>query len=385
MNKHKGMKSMPASELLFFELLQVAMGTRESLSHIPSACEWEEMKVLCMKHAVPGVGFYAMRQLAETDAGCSPPRALIMEMYSLERKMACAYEQQIKDVRRLTGLFEKEGFGSCVLKGCGLAGMYPRGMQRMSGDIDIWVVPRGREKEDLNRRRREVVALCCRVVGRRDVFYHHTDLPLKGKEIEVHFTPSWMFAPWHNRGLQRFFMEEWGNRRIVNATGADANDGAEVFCVPSLEMNVVYVLLHIYRHVFAEGVGLRQVVDFFYVLQQEGWDRERVKRVLKSLGMMRFAGAVMWVMQEVLAMPAEMMLCSPDERKGRLLLSEIMLAGNFGKWDERISRVNRSCLWCRGAENMRRNMRLVWHYPSEALCAPIWKMWQKVWRFSEGY
>lgn len=373
--------------ILFFELLQVALGTRESLSYVPSAQEWDEMKVLCMKHAVPGVGFYAMRRLSENGAACVPPREIIMELYALERKMVLANVQQTADAVRLTWLFEQEGFCSCLLKGRGLARLYPEGMQRMSGDIDIWVVPQGGEGDPLYKRRRAVVDLCRRVIGCRDVFYHHTDMPLKGKEIEVHFTPSWMFAPWHNRRLQRFFEEEWENRRLVRMqrTGSDAKAMGDGYYVPSLEMNAVYVLLHIYRHVFAEGVGLRQVVDYFYVLHQDGLDKERVKEVLRSLGMMRFAGAVMWVMQEVLAMPADLMLCPPDGRRGRLLLREIMLAGNFGKWDERISGMDRSSLWCRLIENMRRNMRLVRHYPSEALCAPLWKAWQKAWRCREGY
>ena len=369
---------------MFFELLQVALGPRESLSHVPSAKEWEEMKVLCMKHAVPGVGFYAMRKLSENGAACVPPREIIMELYALERNMALANAQQTEDVMKLTWLFEQEGFCSCLLKGCGLARMYPEGMQRMSGDIDIWVVPKGKENEPLQRRRREVIQLCRRVVGRRDVFYHHTDLPLKGKEIEVHFTPSWMFAPWHNRRLQRFFQKEWKNRRFVKVQ--DSLENAETlqdgYYVPSLEMNAVYVLLHIYRHVFAEGVGLRQVVDYFYVLHQKGLDRERVISVLKSLGMVHFTGAVMWVMQEALGMEGEVMLCEPDKRRGRLLLAEIMQAGNFGKWDERLSGIDRNSLLSRMMENMQRNMRLVWHYPSEALCAPFWKMWQKLWRLT---
>ena len=367
---------------MFFELLQVALGSRESLSHIPSAKEWEEMKVLCMKHAVPGVGFYAMRKLSENGAACVPPREIIMELYALERNMALSNAKQTEDVMKLTWLFEREGFCSCLLKGCGLARMYPEGMQRMSGDIDIWVVPKGMENEPLQRRRREVLELCRRVVGRRDVFYHHTDLPLKGKEIEVHFTPSWMFAPWHNRRLQRFFQKEWKNRRLVRVQEGVANvkTMTEGYYVPSLEMNAVYVLLHIYRHVFAEGVGLRQVVDYFYVLHQKGLDRERVISVLKSLGMMSFTGAVMWVMQEALGLERALMLCEPDERRGRMLLNEILLAGNFGKWDERLSGMNRNSLLSRMIENMHRNMRLVWHYPSEALCAPLWKMWQKAWR-----
>ena len=361
----------------------MALGSRESLSHVPSAKEWEEMKVLCMKHAVPGVGFYAMCKLSENGAACVPPREIIMELYALERNMALANAKQTEDVMKLTWLFEQEGFCSCLLKGCGLARMYPEGMQRMSGDIDIWVVPKGMENEPLQRRRREVLELCRRVLGHRDVFYHHTDLPLKGKEIEVHFTPSWMFAPWHNGRLQRFFQEEWKNRRFVRVQEgvANAKTMTEGYYVPSLEMNAVYVLLHIYRHVFAEGVGLRQVVDYFYVLHQKGWDRERVISVLKSLGMVRFTSAVMWVMQEALGLERALMLCEPDERRGRLLLNEILLAGNFGKWDERLSGMNRNSLLNRMIENMHRNMRLLWHYTSEALCAPFCKMWQKAWRF----
>ena len=118
------------------------------------------------------------------------------------------------------------------------------------------------------------------------------------------------------------------------------------------------------------------------MLLQDGLDKERVKDVLKSLGMMRFAGAVMWVMQEAMGLEKEFMLCAPDERRGRLLLAEIMQAGNFGKWDERLSDINRSSLLSRMNENMHRNMRLVRHYPSEALCAPIWKAWQKLWRLT---
>lgn len=369
---------------LFFELLQVALGTRESLSHVPSAMEWEEVKELCMKHAVPGVGFYAIRKLSERSAGSVPPRELVMELYALERRMSETNAGQMADASKLTWLFEYEGFASCVLKGCGLAGLYPHGMARVSGDIDIWVMPKGKEGESLNVRRREVLALCRKVVGYRDVFYHHTDLPLKGKEIEVHFTPSWMFAPWHNARLQRFFQEEWHNRCFVRVqeTGLDDKAMGEGFYVPSLEMNAVYVLLHIYRHVFAEGVGLRQVVDYFYVLHQDGLDKERVKDVLKSLGMIRFAGAVMWVMQEAMGLEKGFMLCAPNERRGRLLLAEIMQAGNFGKWDERLSGMNRHSLLSRMNENMHRNMRLVRHYPSEALCAPIWKAWQKLWRLT---
>lgn len=363
-----------AQEGLFFEVLQVALGSRESLSYVPSAIEWGEIKELCIRHALPGVGFYAIRKLSETDAGYLPPRVMILELYALERKMIQTIEQQIEDARRLTELFEQEGFGACILKGCSLAGIYPHGLARMPGDIDIWVAPRGGENDSLSRRRKRVVALCRRVAVRREVFYHHTDLPLKGKHIEVHFTPSWMFAPWHNACLQRFFAEEWHNR----CWNGD-------FYVPSREMNAVFILLHIYRHVFDEGVGLRQVVDYFFVLKHGIGDRGRVLEAIDAVGLRSFAGAMMWILHVVLGLEKEYLICPVDEGRGRLLLEEIMIAGNFGKYDFRTAGVNRNSLWERFVTNMSRNLRLLRHYPSEALWAPVWKIWQKAWQFYNNY
>lgn len=361
-------------EGLFFELLQVALGTRDTLSRVPSAIEWGEIKDLCLRHALPGVGFYAIRKLSDSDTGLLPPRVMILEQYALERKMLQANAQQIEDARRLTELFKQEGFGACVLKGCSLAGIYPNGMARMSGDIDIWVVPQGVGHDSLCIRRKRVIALCRMVAERREVFYHHTDLPLKGKHIEVHFTPSWMFAPWHNANLQRFFAEEWPNR----CWNGD-------FYVPSVQINAVYVLLHIYRHLFDEGIGLRQVIDYYFVLKNDVGDKERVIRVLKSVGLYKFAGAMMWVLHEVLNMPKEYMLCPADEARGKQLLDEIMQAGNFGKYDERLSSLNRKSLLSRLKQNINRNIRLMRYYPSEAICSPFWKIWQKLWQLYNGY
>ena len=365
---------------LFFELLQVALGARGMLSRVPSEEEWREMMRLCLKHALGGVGFYAMHKMAEEGAECAPGGELLVDMYGLNFRLKQRNDRAVADILNLTRILEAEGFESCVLKGQGLALLYPKGMERAAGDIDIWVAKRG-EWHSLDRRRKEIVALCRGVVGRMPVFYHHTKMPLKGRDIEVHFTPSWMNCPWHNARLQAFFDEEWRRRRFVDGVGMPVHDrelAAKGFHIPSMEMDAVFVLLHMYRHVFSEGVGLRQVLDYYLVLQQEGLDRERVMKVLASVGLDGFAGAMMWVLREVMAMQREDMLCVPDERRGRFLLREIMLAGNFGRYDERLSGVDRSSLWSRFVENMHRNLRLVRFYPAEALWAPLWKVWQKV-------
>ena len=144
----------------------------------------------------------------------------------------------------------------------------------------------------------------------------------------------------------------------------------------------MYILVHIYRHLFAEGVGLRQLLDYYFVLQQ-GFtevEREETLRTLRSLGMMRFTRAVMWVLQEVYGMPDRYLLTSPDEEEGEFLLDEIMLAGNFGKHDERMQRAEGEGAFRWGLRKVLRNFRFVRSYPSEVLWSPLFKVWHLFWR-----
>lgn len=36
--------------------------------------------------------------------------------------------------------------------------------------------------------------------------------------------------------------------------------------MPMTSFNVIYILSHLYRHVFTEGIGLRQLIDYYFVL-----------------------------------------------------------------------------------------------------------------------
>ena len=138
--------------------------------------------------------------------------------------------------------------------------------------------------------------------------------------------PTWMYSPFADRRLQRFFREEARWDETVPGGG---------FHVPSERLNLVFVLLHIYRHFFTEGVGLRQLLDYFFVLRNcsDASERQHVMSVLKSLGVARFTAAVMWVLAMCFRLEEEYMLCPPDEVEGRFLLIEVMKAGNFGQYD----------------------------------------------------
>lgn len=157
--------------------------------------------------------------------------------------------------------------------------------------------------------------------------------------------------------------------------------------VPTLEMNRIYVLLHIYRHLFDEGIGLRQLLDYYFILVQPCTENERqtAVRQLKQLGMYRFARAVMYVEQEVFGLDEEHLLVQPSEFYGRRLLEEIMLAGNFGQYDLRIKRQKDETHWHKFNRKVTRNFHFLTDYPEEVIWSPLFKMWHYQWRKRNGY
>lgn len=118
--------------------------------------------------------------------------------------------------------------------------------------------------------------------------YHHVDFPVMKTAIEVHFTPSYMFFPIHNRRMQKWFEEVMGEQCNHRAS---LPDGYGEIHVPQVSFNVIYILSHLYRHIFTEGVGLRQLLDYYYVLISDDLllIRDRVQKDLKHLGLWKFA------------------------------------------------------------------------------------------------
>ena len=110
-----------------------------------------------------------------------------------------------------------------------------------------------------------------------------------------------------------------------------------------------------------------------------GWDRLGVvQKELKELGLWKFAGAIMYIMQEVFGMPASRLIVPPNEKYGRFVLNEVLEAGNFGKHDER-NCFGKSQLG-HNLQRVYRDMRLVRYFPAEALSEPIFRTWHFFWR-----
>ena len=112
-----------------------------------------------------------------------------------------------------------------------------------------------------------------------------------------------------------------------------------------------------------------------------GWDRlVAVQWELKYLGLWKFAGAVMYVMKEVLGMPEERMIAPVDEKSGKLLLAEILNGGNFGRHFTKYGHFTQQGMAKKYFLKIWRNMHFVRYYPTEALSEPIFRTWHFFWR-----
>ena len=365
--------------ILFFELIQVSIGKLDALSREPSTAEWNALYGMAVKQAVAGVCFCGVQRLPKEQ---QPPKGLLLQWFALAEQIkqrnrlvnarACELQKQLED----------DGLRACVLKGQGVARLYDfnddvnvnlnlndkLGAYRQSGDIDVWV---DGERDDTIRHMKAHYK-CDRAV------IHHIDVEVfDDVPVEVHFVPSYSYCLPRYRVYKRFFNEYKNECFVPSSLG---------LCVPSLGFNVVYMLLHIFRHVFHEGIGLRQLMDYYFVLRNVNVKRNaNVIKALREMGLLRFAAAVMYVEREVFGLQKEYMLCEPDEKAGRFLLDEIMRAGNFGQYDSRIRDAHSGGSLMLFMKNVKRISGMVRYYPSEVLWAPFWKVGHFVWRKVKGY
>ena len=450
---------MLKQQKIFFDFLRFCIGSAKEIPSTLKEADWEKLYAIAQKQCLVGVLFDGIKKLPAEHVGME--KELLLQ-WMAESQMLEKANVRLNDAAiQVSEWFRKKGFRTCILKGQGNALMYPNPYSRTPGDIDIWV--EGGDKR--------VISFVRSISPHEKACYHHIEFPsYKGMEVEVHYRPSFLLCFWHNRKLQKYYErvkeEQFSHRVMLGEQGEIA--------IPTVEFNLIFQLTHIFSHLMNEGIGLKQLVDYYYVICDfykvyqnfsnpsvslskgsstfspspsssgsgdvtallgarnryalrladhqrstpdcAGWDRldvsedttsdtvshsatvcagstaigsvassasfsaaiDRVQEELKELGLWKFAGAIMYIMQEVFGMPASRLIVPPNEKYGRFVLNEVLEAGNFGRHDAR-NRFGRSQLG-HNLQRVYRDMRLVRYFPAEALCEPIFRTWHFFWR-----
>ena len=271
---------------------------------------------------------------------------------------------------KLFSMLREDGLRCCILKGQGNALMYPNPYSRTPGDIDVWV----------NASREEITKYAKRHLNLEDdIRFHHLETTMGGVPVELHFFPCSMNNPLYHARLQKWFKR---NAELQCSNVVSLPDGAGDIAIPTSAFNVVYQLTHLYHHFFDEGIGMRQMIDYYYVVNNDELlvIRDTLQKELKHLGLWKFAGAVMYVLHETLGLSEEKMISPMDEKRGKLLLAEIMNGGNFGKHFTKYGHFTQQGMTKKFFLKIWRNMHFVRYYPAEALSEPIFRTWHFFWR-----
>ena len=456
----------------FFAFLKYCLGYKENMSRVIAGMDWQELYSFASKQALLGLCFEGIERL-----GKEYPKEL--KQNPIGRELLMTWMGKAQQIRRqnmkvnavagkLFSMLREDGFRCCILKGQGNALMYPNPYSRTPGDIDVWV----------NASRERIMEYASKKfeLG-EDIRLQHLETSLDGVPVELHFFPCSMNNPIYHARLQKWFRR---NADLQCSHIVGLPDGAGDIAIPTTAFNVIYQLTHLYHHFFDEGIGMRQIIDYFLVVNDfsknvfldydfsnhpvplskegstfspspssmvftppsvppfpgdrnlrsgdvtaptrcseplrskdggpskvspdcAGWDRlaieednsagsatavtssastalDVVQRELKHLGLWKFAGAVMYVLHEALGLSEEKMIAPMDEKRGKLLLSEILDGGNFGQHFTKYGHFTQQGMAKKYFLKIWRNMHFVRYYPAEALSEPIFRTWHFFWR-----
>ena len=450
-----------------FAFLKYCLGSKENMSRVITGMDWQELYSFASKQALLGLCFEGIERL-----GKEYPEEL--KQNPIGRELLMTWMGKAQQIRRqnmkvnavagkLFSMLREDGLRCCILKGQGNALMYPNPYSRTPGDIDVWVNASRERIMEYAQKKFELGD---------DIRLQHLETSLDGVPVELHFFPCSMNNPIYHARLQKWFKR---NADLQCSHIVGLPDGAGDIAIPTMAFNVVYQLTHLYHHFFDEGIGMRQIIDYYYVvcdfykvyqnsskitpslftikegstsypdpltLRGEGgnrptrcseplrskdggpskvspdcagWDRrgvsgdtgsvscssgssitsvssafttdssastalDVVQRELKYLGLWKFAGAVMFVLHEVLGLAEDKMIVPIDEKRGRLLLAEILDGGNFGRHFTKYARFTHQSMRKKYFLKIWRNMHFVRYYPAEALCEPLFRTWHFFWR-----
>ena len=444
----------------FFAFLKYCLGYKEDMSRVIAGMDWQELYSFASKQALLGLCFEGIERL-----GKEYPEEL--RLNPIGRELLMTWMGKAQQIRRqnmkvnavagkLFSMLRVDGLRCCILKGQGNALMYPNPYSRTPGDIDVWI--------DASRERIMEYAQKKFELG-DDIRLQHLETSLDGVPVELHFFPCSMNNPIYHARLQKWFRR---NADLQSSHIVGLPDGAGDIAIPTTAFNVVYQLTHLYHHFFDEGIGMRQIIDYFLVVNDfsknvfldtdfsnhpvnfsnhpvplskegstfspspsssgsgdvtapsrcseplrskdggpskvspdcAGWDRlaiegdnsatavtssastalDVVQRELKHLGLWKFARAVMYVLHEALGLPEEKMVAPMDEKRGKLLLAEILNGGNFGQHFTKYGHFTQQGMAKKYFLKIWRNMHFVRYYPAEALSEPIFRTWHFFWR-----
>ena len=304
---------------LLFELLQVATGQLDCLSKGPSPEEWNDIYQTARQHGLAGVSYIGVEHLFEY--GLRVPQDLSLDWMADAEMIRERQELIDKRCQKLMEKLEERKIRSSVMNGLGMRQNGGSDLQQslQAETIDIFV--------DCNIDR---ALKFVSQTGQQDIVCGYSEIPLTvwaDTPVYLHYRLMLARNPLTNRKIQK-----WASRNKDMMFQHD-----EAVTVPSLLMNAVCMLQDLQQRFFKGEAMLRHFLEYYFVITQLKdlsavfKNGDSIETALRKMSLERFAGGVMWILQEMMALDRQHMLCAPKEHEGRFILHEVM-AGHRHLW-----------------------------------------------------
>lgn len=305
--------ALETSYHLFFELLQVSLGLRTSLSVSPSVRSWSKIFKIAEEQAITGVLISGLDKLPTNQR---PPQLLLLEW--IGQGEAIRQRNKVMDdaVIRLFKKISDKGVEMFVFKGQTIAALYTDVGLRQSGDIDFFVFPNHWDK-------------AISIIGQIEDGHspNHVEYVENHVQYEMH-RRMLTFSYWkHNSYWKKMVMPEiTKNPCYVTISGYEVPTLAPTY-------NILYVFCHLFHHFITDGVGLRQFIDWKMLLRNGGYDVETLDKHLKGVGLKNAFVGMGAILIDYLGLPESEFpyaISNKDHERAASIMGNIMRYGNLG-------------------------------------------------------
>ena len=241
-----------------FLFLRYCLEDKVDLSMVVSNMDWRQLYSFATKQTIIGICFDGIKRLSEEypeELKKNPiERDLLMTWMGVSQQIRRQNMKVNGVAAKLYSMLREDGLRCCILKGQGNALMYPNAYSRNPGDIDVWVNASREQITEYAKKHFELGD---------DIRYQHIETSVDGVPVELHFFPCTMNNPIYNARLQKWFKR---NVDLQCSNVVSLPDGIGEIAIPTTAFNVIYQLTHLYHHFFDEGIGMRQIIDYFLVV-----------------------------------------------------------------------------------------------------------------------
>lgn len=306
----------------FFALLKCGLwgSPADKLADDLTTNDWESLYNHALKHTVEGVIFDSFASLLEHQL---PPKNILVKWAVRVDQIERSNKKMNNVINRQWDYFCQLGVNATLLKGQGVARCYKDAARRVCGDVD-WVFEGDGYNTVLTNIRKD-----------RNINFPLNSFGCEWAGVQTDFHRQFfdIFNPFKAAYIRSLLKEHWRSPDSVKIEQKNIT-------ILRPELQLLQVNVHILKHMFFLGVGLRQFCDSarLYYEYRNSINLDLLRNVYVETGILKWIHILHQILVEYIGLPQQYIpFPYPNHSASEVekIVDEIWQSGNFGFHDLR--------------------------------------------------